>query len=91
VSGSGGYFDIQTDADSIDYEDLGYQIDILSVALSGIDGYVAEERLLEVTAMREDNVHDSPRKFGKEKPPTQLDMVRAAIDLIHGKIGKLML
>lgn len=83
AQGSGGSFDIQTNADAIDYDDLGYKIDILSVALSGIDGYVAEERLIEAIATREG-------KYSKEKPPTQLELVRAAIDEIHGKIGKLI-
>lgn len=91
VPGSGGSFDIQINVDTFDYEDLCYHIDILSIALSGIDGYVAQERLLEAGATREDNIHDSPRKFGKEKPQTQLDMIRAAIDMMHGKIGKLMI
>lgn len=88
VPGSGSHFDIQTNVDSIDYEDLGYQVDILSVALSGIDSYVADEHSSGAAATREDNVQQSPRNFGKEKPPTLLDMVRTAIDVIHGKIGK---
>jgi hypothetical protein len=88
VPGSGGLFDILTNADTVDYEDLGYQVEILSIALSGIDSYVAEERRVESTASREVN---SPRKFGKEKLPSHLDMARNAIDVIHGKIGKFYL
>lgn len=83
---SGDLFDIQTNADKIDYEDLGYNVDILSVALSGIDEYVTEERRLEAAAPKE-GILDSPRKFSKEKPPTQLDIVRNAIEVMHGKIG----
>ena len=85
--GSGSVFDIQTNADTIDYEDLGYEVEILGVALSGIDDYAAEEHRVETTAPREDS-SESPRRLGKEKPPTQLDMIRTAIDVIHGKIGK---
>jgi hypothetical protein len=85
--GSGSVFDIQTNADRIDYEDLGYEVEILSVALSGIDDYATEERRAETAAPREES-SESPRILGKEKPPTQLDMIRTAIDVIHGKIGK---
>jgi len=89
TSGSGGLFD-QTNADTIDYEDLGFQVEILSVALSGIDDYIAEERRVEAASPREASVLDSSRKLGKEKPPTDLDIVRNAIDVIHGKIGKFL-
>jgi hypothetical protein len=65
--GSRGIFDIQANADTIDYEDLGYQVEILGVALSGINSYVAQER----------------------RPPSHIDMLRTAIDVIHGKIGML--
>lgn len=82
--GSAGLFDIQTNADMVDYEDLGYQVEILNVALSCIDDYVAEERRIE----REESMLDSPRKLSKQKLPTPLDMVRTAIDVIHGKIGE---
>lgn len=85
--GSGSLFDIYTNADTIDYEDLGYQVEILSIALSGINGYGDEERRVEAAAPREKNILDSPGKLGKEKPFTRLDMVRTAIDVIHGKIG----
>jgi len=91
VPGSGGLFDILTNADTVDYEDLGYLVEILSIALSGIDSYVAEERRVESTASREANIPDSPRKLGREKLPSHLDMVRDAIDVIHGKIGKFYL
>ena len=86
--GSGGLFDIQTNADTVDYEDLGYQVEVLSVALSGINGYVAEERRVDAGASREANIPDSPRKLGKDNHPTHLDMIRTAIEVIHGKIGK---
>lgn len=88
IPGSGDMFDIQTNADMVDYEDLGYQVGILSVALSTIDRYVAEERRTGVPPAAESNILNSPKKLSTEKPPTELEKVRYAMDMIHGKIGE---
>lgn len=53
--------------------------------MSGLDDYIAEERQRAGSAA--DRVSQSPGKF-KEKPPTELELVRQAIDVLNGKIGK---
>jgi hypothetical protein len=90
VAGSHGLFDFQSNSSTTNYEDLRYYVDILGIALSDIDAYVAEERLnphslsdmaLELPGSA------SPRKSA-DKPLTMLEMVKNLLDIIHGKIGK---
>jgi len=65
--------------DSTNYDALTSRIGVLSVALSGIESYVAEEEASRKLA----NVPDgSPRK--KETVP--LELIRVRLDAIHGKI-----
>lgn len=85
IPGSGGIFDVQTNPDTIDYEDLGYHVEILSVALSDIAGYVAEERRTEKAAPHDSSMIGSPRASGMTP---QIDLVRNTIDVVHGMIGK---
>lgn len=84
--GSGGPFDIQANADTIDYEDLSYRVEILSVALSGLDDYIAEERRRAESVSAQPTIFQNATK-SKEKP-TELELVRKAIDVLYGKIGK---
>jgi hypothetical protein len=53
--------------ESTDYEHMCSYVDILAVALSDIDDYVAQER--------------------REPPANPLDIIRAAIDAVHARIG----
>jgi hypothetical protein len=90
VPGSHGLFDFQSNSSTTDYEDLSYYVDILSIALSDIDAYVAEERLNphSLSDMALDPRRSvSPRK-STDKPLTMLEMVKNLLDVIHGKIGK---
>ncbi|KAH9956890.1 hypothetical protein BC827DRAFT_732247 [Russula dissimulans] len=65
--------------DSTNYDALTSRIGVLSVALSGIESYVAEEEAFRKLA----NVSDgSARK--KETGP--LESIRVRLDAIHGKI-----
>ncbi|KAH9176675.1 hypothetical protein EDB89DRAFT_88811 [Lactarius sanguifluus] len=59
---------------------LGYPT-LLGVALSGIESYVAEESMLRKTAQAA-MPEGSPRK----KEPLPLELVRARLDAMHGKI-----
>ena len=65
--------------DSTDYDALTSRIAVLGVALSGIEGYVAEESMLRKLAYISEG---SPRK--RESMP--LEQIRARLDAIHGKI-----
>jgi len=65
--------------DSTDYDALTSRIAVLGVALSGIEGYVAEESMLRKLAYTSEG---SPRK--RESMP--LEQIRARLDAIHGKI-----
>ena len=85
--GSGGPFDIQAHTDTIDYEDLCYRVEILSVALSGLDDYIAEERQRVESLSAQSSIFQSPAK-SKEKPLTELELLRNAIDVLYGKIGE---
>ncbi|KAH7927129.1 hypothetical protein BV22DRAFT_1127611 [Leucogyrophana mollusca] len=80
-AGSGLLFDVNSD--STDYEDLGHYVSIVSAAFADIDPYVYAERELKqstATAL----IEDSPRKSRKLMMP--LEVVRNALELIHGKI-----
>ncbi|TCD69819.1 hypothetical protein EIP91_006132 [Steccherinum ochraceum] len=65
------------------FEDLGYRMDILSFALSDIDGYVQEERL---AAASQPAPPPSPRTGGTEKPQSPLETVKTLLDTLHGRI-----
>ena len=67
--------------DSTDYDALTSRIAVLGVALSGIESYVAEESTLRKTAQAA-IPEGSPRK----KEPLPLELVRARLDAMHGKI-----
>ncbi|KAI9442445.1 hypothetical protein H4582DRAFT_1928434 [Lactarius indigo] len=67
--------------DSTDYDALTSRIAVLGVALSGIESYVAEESMLRKTAQAA-MPEGSPRK----KEPLPLELVRARLDAMHGKI-----
>jgi hypothetical protein len=67
--------------DSTDYDALTSRIAVLSVALSGIESYVAEEivmRKMTHAAVTE----ESPRK----KESSALELVKIRLDAMHGKI-----
>ncbi|KAI0283673.1 hypothetical protein BGY98DRAFT_1093767 [Russula aff. rugulosa BPL654] len=65
--------------DSTDYDALTSRIAVLSVALSGIESYVAEESMLRKLAQAPEG---SPRK----REPVPLEQIRTRLDAIHGKI-----
>ena len=67
--------------DSTDYDALTSRIAVLGVALSGIESYVAEESMLRKTAQAA-IPEGSPRK----KEPAPLELVKARLDAMHGKI-----
>ena len=67
--------------DSTDYDALTSRIAVLGVALSGIESYVAEESTLRKTAHAA-IPEGSPRK----KEPLPLELLRARLDAMHGKI-----
>jgi hypothetical protein len=79
LSDSDGIFNI---TDSTDYDTLTSCIAVLSVALSGIESYVAEEIVLRKLAHAA-GTEGSPRK----KEPLPLELVKTELDLMHGKIG----
>jgi len=80
---SEGLFSIHN---ATDYEDVGNYVDILSVALSDIESYVAQEREIRQTgvAASQDASGSSPRKGEKEKP---LILIQRYLDRIYSKIG----
>ncbi|KAF7973856.1 hypothetical protein HWV62_14058 [Athelia sp. TMB] len=82
--GSGDLFDIHTRADLVDYEDLGYYIDIISVALSKIHQYVIEERRGANAAHVGGNALGSPSKSAGKL--TDIERIEIATMEIHGKI-----
>lgn len=65
--------------DSTDYDALTSRIAVLSIALSGIESYVAEESMLRKLAQAPEG---SPRK----REPVPLEQIRTRLDAIHGKI-----
>ncbi|KAI0305501.1 hypothetical protein B0F90DRAFT_1067293 [Multifurca ochricompacta] len=68
-------------ADSTDYDALTSRITVLSVALSGIEDYVAEESMWK-KIVQAPVPEGSPRKKGL--PP--LELIKARLDVMHGKI-----
>ncbi|TFK54414.1 hypothetical protein OE88DRAFT_1655060 [Heliocybe sulcata] len=82
--GSGALFDMSNP--DVDYDELGQYVELLSVMLSDVEAYVAEERRSPV--LYEDvtaSPGSSPRKGG-EKPPTVLETVKDLVYSVHGKI-----
>jgi hypothetical protein len=62
-----------------DYEDLGHYTDLLGIALSDVDGYVAEEGKAPLDESQN-------KKNGKGKQP--LELIQYHLDRIHSEIGK---
>jgi hypothetical protein len=82
LEASDGLFSVDN---ATDYEALGYYVEILSIALSNIDGYVAEEP---GTPSIEMNMGShSPKKGDKVKP---LELIKVSIEKINNKIGESM-
>jgi hypothetical protein len=83
--GPDGLFSIHK---TTDYEDVGYYVDILSVALSDIDGYVVEEQKSPQSndSGSQDSVGQSPKKEDKEKP---LQVIQRHLNRIYAQIGEL--
>ncbi|KAH7913893.1 hypothetical protein BJ138DRAFT_1144969 [Hygrophoropsis aurantiaca] len=79
-AGSELLFDVTSD--STDYEALGHYVSIVSTVLTDIDPYVHMERNLKRPA--DTSIEDSPRK--SKKPMMPLELIRNALELIHGKI-----
>ncbi|KAH9930387.1 hypothetical protein B0H21DRAFT_106737 [Amylocystis lapponica] len=76
-------FDIPGNSDKDDYyEDLTCYVTILSMALTDIDGYVAEEKAAPRAAEGTPTKDATP----KEKPPQLLEQIRTLLDGLHGKI-----
>jgi hypothetical protein len=67
--------------DSTDYDALTSRIAVLSVAMSGIDSYVAEESMRKTAQAA--ILEGSPRK----KESTPLELFRGRMEAMHGKIG----
>ena len=76
---SDGLFSVDN---ATDYEAVGHYVEILGIALSNIEGYVAEEPR---TPSVEMNTNRSPKKGDKDKP---LELIKIAIEKIHNKIGE---
>jgi len=76
LSNPDGQFGI---TDSTDYDALTSRIAVLGVALSGIESYVAEESRLRRLAHISDGTQ-------RRKEPVPLELIRARLDTIHGKI-----
>ena len=79
LESSSGLFSVDK---ATDYEDIGYNVDILSVALSDIEGYVAEESRTSPDDI--DIGSRSPMKGSKGKP---LEVIKVYVDKINNNIG----
>lgn len=77
MPGSGEIFDIHHENHSIDYEDVGYLVNILGRALSQVDRYTEMDKKAK-KAMKDRD----------EKEHIGLQIVRDMIDVIHGRIGE---
>jgi hypothetical protein len=71
-------FDVQSPSATIDYEDLGHHVNVLSVALSDIDAFVVEEQAV----TKKNRVSKT-----SDKPQTDLQVVVKMLNLINGRIG----
>ncbi|KAJ6499214.1 hypothetical protein C8R45DRAFT_108118 [Mycena sanguinolenta] len=74
-----GIFDL---GDDVDYDDLAFYVQVLSVAISNVAGYVEEEASQPVVLLPP----ASPSKMSQEKPDTKLTVVRLAIENLHSRI-----
>lgn len=81
-------FDLYGNADKVDYyEDLSCAIAILSKVLTDIDGYVSSE----MQSSRPDaSSLEKTETAHKEKPNDILEQIKNCLDVIHGKIGALV-
>ncbi|KAA1476083.1 hypothetical protein DENSPDRAFT_932792 [Dentipellis sp. KUC8613] len=75
-----GSFDVSSE--TTDYDELFARIDVLSVALSGIEAYTAQDRGSS-SGTGTSQLEDSPRR-GRERPP--LELIKNRLDILHGKI-----
>ena len=80
LESSDGLFSVDN---ATDYEDIGYNVDILSIALSDIDGYVAEES--KTPSVDIDVGSRSPMRGSKGKP---LEAIKGFVDKINYTIGE---
>lgn len=81
-AGSCELFDVTNE--SMDYEELGHYVNILSVALVDIAPYVTEERAIMKSAGT--SVQGSPNKF-KKLPAPPLELLRKVLEVLQSKIG----
>jgi hypothetical protein len=82
LESSDGLFSVDN---ATDYEVVGYYVEILSIALSNIDGYAAEEPRGPSVEMNTGS--RSPKKGDKAKP---LELIKVSIEKINNKIGESM-
>ena len=73
--------------EATDYDELGARVAVLGVALTGVDGYVAQElaRLRETrfAALEE----DGGAAGGMGREPAPLELVKNRLDVLHARIG----
>jgi hypothetical protein len=77
-----GIFEIHEKAD---YVDMAFYVEILSVAISNVDGYVAEER--KNIYPRGTYVKPGSPSKQAEKAEAPLQLVRTAVENLHSQIG----
>ena len=77
--------------EATDYDELGARVAVLGVALTGVDGYVAQElvRLRETrfAALEE----DGGAAGGMGREPAPLELVKNRLDVLHARIGASLL
>ena len=73
--------------DKADYVDMGFYVEILSMAISNVDGYVVEEHKSLHPRAAFPKPPGSPSKQAAEKAETPLQLVRTAVENLHSKIG----
>ncbi|KAH7888766.1 hypothetical protein F5I97DRAFT_747127 [Phlebopus sp. FC_14] len=79
--GSGDLFDVTSE--SMDFEDLGHYVTILTVALADIIPYAQEERTI-IRCASSASLESSPSKH--RKPLLPLELLRRVLEVIQGKI-----
>jgi len=72
--------------EATDYVDLGFYVSLLSIAISDVKGYVAEERSNAQSKAHAPLLTGSPTKSAYEKEDTELLVVKGALERIHNKI-----
>ena len=78
--------------EATDYDELGARVAVLGVALTGVDGYVAQElaRLRETrfAALEEDGAEaGTGMGMGMGREPAPLELVKNRLDVLHARIG----